>query len=266
MNRQILHPLIIAARPDAWPPPNRRGDSAALVLPDQFLKQTRDTLVWSGDLPEVGRGFVKMYRHRSPLSWCAKRLIAYRAEREYRRLLVLHGAGVPCAEPLMCAAGRSPEHGRYEVLVTREIPHARQFKAYLAAARAGGRKPDLAPLFRTIRKMHAAGIYHGTLTPNNIVVSEPPGGPVSFHVVDLPRAIAFSGDVAATRMARYDLTHFLHRSSEFVDLEVCLPVLDLYPDLDREAFLRKLSSYRPGKWMRYRLRNEFGWRARLHLR
>jgi hypothetical protein len=80
-------------------------------------------------------------------------------------------------------------------------------------------------------------------------------------VVDLPRAVAFPHDLAGTPMARFDLLHFVHRTEPYLGREVLLGVLGLYPDIGREEFLRDLAAYRPGKWFRWRLRQEFVRRA-----
>lgn len=235
-----------------------------LVLPETYQKETHDTLVWTGRTERGVRVVYKMYRRRGLLTWWKEHLTRSRARREFDRALILHEAGVPCCEPLVCAAGVDPAHGRFWVIGTREIPAPRKLAHFLKEASERGARPDLSALFRTIRSMHAAGVWHGTLTPNNIVVSEPPGEAPSFHVVDLPRAVDFPYDVAPARMGWYDLLHFVHRTSAFVDQAVCVDVLEQYdfPVAKQDAFRRHLARYRPSKSLRYRLRNEFELTAR----
>jgi len=239
------------------------GDPVSLERPSTFFKEAYETLVWVADTPAGERAFYKMYRRRTLPSWWKGKALRYRAEREYDRLLVLAQAGVGCSEPLACLVGSGAEHGRYEIVVTREIPHARKLAEYLREQKKAGREPELGALFAAIRRMHAAGVYHGTLTPNNIVVSEPPGQAPAFHVVDLPRAVDFPYDLEGTRMAWYDLIHFVCRTSDFVGREPCLPVLDAYmvPTWSRDRFLKHLERYRPNKGLRIWLRNEFGFRS-----
>ena len=233
-------------------------------LPSSFEKATRDTLVWTGETENGIRVVQKMYRHRGLPAWGTEVLARSRARREYDRALVLHNAGVPCCEPVVCAVGVCREHGRFWIIGTREIPCPRKLAHFLEEASKHGTEPELAALFETVRRMHAAGVWHGTLTPNNIVISEPPGAPAAFHVVDLPRAVDFPYDVADARMGWWDLLHFVHRTSALIDRAVCLGVLAQYEFTPgkQDAFRRRLANYRPSKGLRYRLRNEFEWTAR----
>ena len=237
--------------------------SVDLRLPDRLIKDSYETLVWGDELPDGTRGVFKLYRHRNLFRWWSGKCARCRAEREYDRLLILQQAGVNCAEPLFFGRGRDRLHGRYEIICTREIPHAGQLKAYLMDQKRRNGNPDLSRLMKTLRSLHAAGVYHGSLTPNNIVVSQPPGEDPSFYVVDLPRGIDFPYDLGPTKMGWYDIVHFIHRTSAEAGEETCLAVLDVYGFSDRkkEQLMQFLRAYKPSKWLRYRLRNEFGLNA-----
>ena len=237
--------------------------SVDLRLPDKLIKDSYETLVWGDELPDGTRGVFKLYRHRNIFRWWSGKCARCRAEREYDRLLILHQAGVNCAEPLFFGRGRDRLHGRYDIICTREIPHAGQLKAYLMDQKKRNGNPDLSRLMKTLRSLHAAGVYHGSLTPNNIVVSQPPGEDPSFYVVDLPRGTDFPYDLGPTKMGWYDIVHFIHRTSAEAGEEACLAILDVYGFSDRKKaqLMQFLRAYKPSKWLRYRLRNEFGLNA-----
>ena len=264
MSNRTITATVCISRTDALGQDSQPGGSITIDLPSTFFKDTTETRVWASAMPRGARVFFKLYRHRSLASVLAGRFVRCRAEREYARLLILYRAGVRCCEPLVFARGRSREDGRFELIGTREIPYARQLKAFLAEARDAGRTPDLTGLFATIRSMHTAGVYHGSLTPNNLVVSEEPGRPPEFYVVDLPRGIDFPHSLKGTPMAWYDLVHFVYRTGAEAGRENCLGILDTYgfTPAEKKKFLAFLETYQPTKFLRWRLRNEFTWAAR----
>jgi hypothetical protein len=234
--------------------PVQKGQSIHLNLPAEFIKDTRGTMVWEdriADVPIV----LKTYGHRNLAVWLEAKLRRTRAEREFDRLTILHKAGVQTCEPFYVGRGKDAKHGRYEILATRTIPHAVQLRAFLAEHPDA----DLAPLFQTIRDMHYAGIYHGSLTLNNLLVSVPPDEEPSFYVVDLPRALDFPYDLKVSRPAWYDLVHFIYRVSEAVDRKPLRGILDLYPftAAQRQNFEKFLDAYKPSKRLRFQLRSEF---------
>ena len=267
-NSELVRPVVQSVR--ALGDYLHRGEPWEIKLPDKFMKKVDHTYVWSNEVDPGVRMFFKMYRHRHLTTWLKSKATRFRAEREYDRLCILHQAGVPCSEPLVFAYGTSPEHGRYEVLGTREIPYARKMAIYLRSAEDSGEQVDLSLLFQTIRQMHAAGVYHGTLTPYNILVSEPPDGPNSFYVIDLPRAVDFARDLLGTKMAWYDLIHFTYRTSAYIGLDACLPLLELYDftDEDKQRFKAQLAHYRTSKLRRFHRRNKLNlkawWEKRRH--
>ncbi len=267
MIEHTIRPVIKSVR--ALDPDLRTGALWELRLPDEFMKKVHHTFVWSDEVASGVRMFFKMYRHRKLPTWWKSKALRFRAEREYDRLNILHQAGVPCSEPMLFACGVSPEHGRYEVLGTREVPYSRKMADFLRDFKDVELRPNLTALFQTIRRMHTAGVYHGTLTPNNIVVSEPPGEPVAFHVIDVPRAIDFPWDLRGTKMAWFDLIHFTYRTAPFIGVDACLPILKEYEFSanHRDRFLRHLMGYRTSKLLRLRLKYEFAvkaWLAKRH--
>jgi hypothetical protein len=180
---------------------------------ETVLKAEDKTLIWTEPLAGDGRAVVKMYRRRGVLDPVRHWFVPYRAEREHRLLGRLFECGVPCAEPLSWSHGSDRRHGRHEILVTREIPSAVPLKDLLRADPAAAR--DLAPLFALARQMHDAGVAHGAFYAANILVSGPAGAPPRFHVIDLAHGCRFSGGIAGTRPADYDVLDML-RSIERV--------------------------------------------------
>lgn len=260
---RVLRPFVRKIRSDAMSSCYGADGSLELRLPEEFIKEVRETLVWSAEVARETRIVFKLYRHLDLLKWWRGHLFRGRAEREYDRLRVLFEAGVRCCEPVVFARNVSAEDGRYELLGTREIDGVRKMRVMLESSDGTREAPDLDPLFETVRSMHAAGVYHGTLTPNNIVVRTPPGKAFAYYVIDLPRAFDFPYDLAGTRMAWCDLLHFVHRHSAVRKTPEWLRILDYYgfSESNKARFREALNRYHPTKHMRYRNRVEFGIRS-----
>ncbi len=219
----------------------------------RILKDEPRTLIWIEQLADGTPAVLKLYRHR-PLA------LGRRARREYEGLQVIEKAGLPTTSPLFWAIGRNPAFGRFELLATRLIPHARPLREILRGGPAAC--PDLDPLFRDVARLHAAGLCHGALIPRNILAY---GDPLRFAIMDVPRNARFSRDIRGTRMARFDL------------LDLCQELL-MYGAPDRRAhwlaayglapeaagiLLERASTYRSSRDLRNWLRLEFQVRARL---
>jgi len=227
----------------------------------RVIKRERHTVVWSQELKGGTRAVLKMYRRRSALTARRERLLTFRAEREYRVLRHLHSAGIACPEPLFWCHGHSEQNGHWEVLATREIEGARSLASFI------GRQTDsldFARLFRSLRRMHDSGVFHGSLFVSNLLVAPRPDGGKNLLVTDAPRALLFSGSIVGTRMALYDL---LDLSEVLLRVFDCMGDLDAYglADRDRQRFLRLWPTYTPSKVRRQVLRGEFMIRAALRL-
>jgi len=193
------------------PPELRR----ALVFPgaNPRIKEEDTTHVWRLQLALPGLialGVVKLYRRQGAWSRFWGRVSTSRVQREFDALCVLADSGVPCSQPLAWGWGFAPEHGYFELLVTREIPGAISLKQQVATGDPRLRAGDFQPLFDTLRRMHEHGVYHGALWPKNILVARTPGGTWGFHLIDLARAVRFPGTICGTAMARFDLLSLLY--------------------------------------------------------
>jgi hypothetical protein len=228
-----------------------------------MLKVEPETLVWkapAGDAPAI----YKMYRRRGAVSWWRERHSRFRVQREHESLVYLRRSGVSCAPPVAWGYGTHPEHGRFEVLVTLEVPNAQTMGAYVSSHP----EPDeglLASAFALVRRMHRCGVYHGRLDLRNMLAAGPKPGQMACHIIDTPQAIVFPADIAATRMARHDLMHFAPPFVRAYGADFGRRMLTAYgltePLLGRA--IARLPSYRTSRHGRNWYRFEFGLRALL---
>lgn len=229
----------------------------AFAVPEEqaLIKNEERTLVWRQE-PGLGEAtVVKMYRRRGCVDWQGERLFKFRVQREYQALLVLESAGVPCSAPLLWGFGTATEHGRFEILVTREIPGAISLKQAFTPGAASLTAEDLLPLFHLVRQLHRCGMYHGALYPKNILVTRPPDRGLAFRLIDLARSQRFPKSIQGTAMARYDLLGLLHGLTHLRPGILCEVLLARYGLAEAEIreLLAQLARYRPTRHLRNRL-------------
>jgi len=217
-----------------------------------LIKAEFGTLVWSESLPGGGRAIMKMYRRRPFYDPVRRWFLPYRAEREFKVLSHLVRHGVACSEPLSWSHGHHDPHGRFELLVTREVAGATALDKLL---KQRGAVTDLSPLLRLTRRMHDSGVSHGGMAPRNILVSFPVAGAPTFHIIDMSYSHIFPRGIAGTRMATFDLFDLIYRIGTHFPAERCRAWLADY-GLDESAvqkLLRGLEHYRPrGHWAHLR--------------
>ncbi|NUO08858.1 MAG: hypothetical protein HUU08_09310 [Candidatus Brocadia sp.] len=237
----------------------------SLIIPDTkaFIKSEKRTLVWRKTVGNSEATVVKMYRHRGFVDWHRERLFNFKVQREYEALHVLESAGVPCSVPLLWGFGSASEHGRFEILVTREIPAAVNLKEAFRANTASVVPDDLPALFDVVRQMHQCGIYHGALLPKNILVTSVSQRRPTFCLVDLIRALHFPADIQRTVMARYDLLSLMHGLTNLHPGINCETLLSHYGlgRTDTRELLDRLVWYRSTRHLRNRLAFQFKIRA-----
>ncbi|MBF8292864.1 MAG: hypothetical protein HW392_1691 [Steroidobacteraceae bacterium] len=227
--------------------------TAARAEPGQALiKAEYGTLVWSEPLQGGGRAIMKMYRRRPFYDPVRRWFLPYRAEREFKVLSHLVRHGVACSEPLSWSHGHHDPHGRFELLVTREVAGATALDKLL---KEPGAVTDLSPLLRLTRRMHDSGVSHGGLAPRNILVSFPVAGAPTFHIIDMSYSHIFPRGIAGTRMATFDLLDLVYRIGSHFPAQRCSAWLATY-GLDASAvqkLMRGLERYRPrGHWAHLR--------------
>ena len=229
--------------------------------PGQILiKAEHGTLVWSEPLPDGGCAVMKLYRRRPFYDPLRRWFIPYRAEREFNLLSYLVRHGVPCSEPLSWSHGKRDPHGRFELLVTREVAGATALDQLLQRP---GTVTDLGPLLRLVRRMHDAGVSHGGMAPRNILVTAPDSPMPGFHIIDMSYSHVFPQGIAGTRMATFDLLDLTYRMQRFFPTEHCRVWLADYgldePEIDR--LLGALERYRPVRPWSHLRRGETDLRA-----
>lgn len=218
------------------------------------IKDDPETLIWPQALSDGRRAIVKMYRQRGALALARERLSRFRVQREYEALVRLSASGVPCSEPLGWAHGRSDEHGRYELLATLEIPAARSL---MELVRDGGvRELDLAPLFRSVRRMHEGGAFHGALKLHNVLGARGSGGEFGFHVIDMPRALLYRGSIVGTPMGEFDLLRLATDAARILGWPAERVPLAAYglDEAERARILARMPGFKATKGVRLRIR------------
>ena len=211
---------------------------------ETLIKAESKSLIWSEPLPDGGRSVVKMYRRRGLLDPLRRLAVPYRAEREFGLLARLRASGIPCPEPIRWTHGNEKRHGRFEILVTREIPCTVPLTSLLKRARSA--VPDLAPLFRLARRMHENGVAHGAFYPPNILVTVPTGNSPQYHLIDLAHGCHFRKDIVGSRPATYDVLDMLRGIERLMPLHECPRWLAGYGDGPDGTwrFLKKLEGHR----------------------
>jgi tRNA A-37 threonylcarbamoyl transferase component Bud32 len=226
-----------------------RGDVSQNVqgaVPSIF-KSERNTLVWRQRLSEHDTAAVfKLYRHINVFKLLRSKLgPGRRVIREFAALARMTAAGVPCSEPLGIVCGRTRESGICEALVTRLVEGSVTLEEMAAGGR-GFAHIDLAPLFRHLRRMHKAGVYHGALSPRNIMVTQDVDNPPAFHLIDMERSILFPCDITDMRMARRDLISLCMYISRYEGTPRVSSLIAAYgiPESERDNFMRDLGGFR----------------------
>jgi tRNA A-37 threonylcarbamoyl transferase component Bud32 len=227
------------------------------------MRVERGVLVWSAECDDTTRIVFKMYRYRGMWTSFRERVTRFRVEREYQSLCHLVQHDIPCSIPLFWTRGYCRRQGYYEILAMREIEDATPLGVLVTPGADPDGVGDLAPLFRIVRRMHSSGLHHGALVARNILVTTGADGSWSFHVIDMPRALAFPRDVFDTRMGRIDLMDLTRSLLPVLGDERCLALLESY-GMDAgggRSLLETLEGYRCTRHTRNRLQGEFKLRS-----
>ncbi len=226
------------------------------ALPGQTrIKDEFHTLIWSEPLPGGGRQVIKMYRRQPFYETWRRWFLPCRSEWEHRVLARLLRHGIAGPEPLWWRRELHPQYGRCDLLATRENEGAIALDLLLQQT---GATPDLAPVFRLLRRLHDLGVSHGALMPRNILVSLPAGGPPAFQLIDFARSRQFPGAITGTRVASFDLRSLLHAVRGRIPVAQAPGWLAAYGLADAAArrLLRQTAGHRPGRPWRHLRRME----------
>jgi len=226
-------------------------------IPERFIKKEKRTWIWNGPFEGIRTAVFKLYRKGSFSSAACRTFWTPRAQREYRALLKLQERGVACTEPVLWGHGKSRDHGRVQVLITREVPGSGSIRDQVRGRRLELDGEIISQVSDRAREMHRTGVYHGAFSWKNLLVGRSPGGGLLVHVADLARSLIFPRDIAGSRMADIDLLHFCSHMNRVLGKEPCRQFLRDYGLDARSAarILDELSRYDPeNKRWRQRIR------------
>lgn len=232
--------------------------------PEIFLKQEDKTFVWEQNIQDV-EAVIKVYLHRSFLARWREKIFQFRVERELKALTKLYQTNIPTSQPLFWGYGDCTQFGRIEALAMRKIPNAIPLKEFLQKVDKKTNLLKLKILFQHIRQMHEVGIYHGALSPKNILVTVAPATLPTFYIIDMAQSILFSRTITGKKFAWHDLLH-IAKGLKFYCQHVDIPPLLThygFSEAKIEAFIQSLNRYNPSKHTRNYLRGEFLFRRLL---
>jgi len=232
--------------------------------PETFLKQEHKTLLWEQNVQDV-EAVIKVYCHRSFLTRWREKTFQFRVEREFEALSKLYRVNIPTSQPLFWGYGNCAQFGRIEALAMRKIPNVIPLKEFLQKVDKKTDPLKFEILFQHIRQMHEAGIYHGALSPKNILVTASPATLPTFYIIDMAQSILFSKAITGAKFAWYDLLN-IARGLKFYCQHVDIPPLLAhygFSEAKIEAFTQSLNQYNPSKHTRNYLRGEFLFRRLL---
>lgn len=230
-----------------------------MEVPQDLIKEEPDTLIYAWPLEGEARLILKVYRRVGILHWMRKRLVGFRARREFHALGALQAASVDCCEPLFWGIGRCPEHGRFEFLGTREIPGAVTLQETMPRLAPRERAEVLEQLYEKVARMHHRGVYWGAPFLGNVLVSPRDGWSGRVMIVDLEKSVRFPGDIRGSRMALFDLINLVTTTRRYagqVKVRQALVRYGLAVDEIRRV-LAAADAFRSTKFQRYRRRAEF---------
>lgn len=229
------------------------GDTCALSPPPgaAIIKDEDRTLIWSQTLPDGDRVVAKMYRHRNLIDFWRERLFRFRVQREFETLERMVRHEVPCSEPVFWTYGRSPENGRYEILVTHEIADPTPVRELILSGRDHTSGLDLWPLFQGVRRMHTAGVYHGALNTRNVLLAAG-----HYYIIDSPRSLLYRGSIEGQFAAWADMLCLCHNLCYFSKQSPDTLPIDAYgwDAQTQKEFLDALAGYSRQRIQRWRVR------------
>ena len=169
-----------------------------------------DASAWIG-YSKSRRRVLKIHRERRWLLW-RNLLRLSPAEREAKALVRLLERDLPV--PALVRVETTRRCGFYATssLEMEFLPGTRPLSDLMGERPASWPRELMPILGRLVSAMHQGRVYHGHLTPKNILVG-PPGrdGHRGVHLIDLECAVCFDGELP--RIARrLDLAHFLRRA------------------------------------------------------
>ncbi len=211
----------------------RAKPSGSIVSPyniesGKVIKAEPQCRIWFEQLEDGTPAVIKMYYQRGVHNFVRQKILGFRVRKEYEALKALEEIGIPCTRPLFYDYGYCRERGFFELLATREIPGATSLASTLASRPSESSDIDLAPLFQMVYTMHKGGVYHGRLSPKNILVQQTNKSQVKFFILDMPHAQLFSTSILDKTIAWYDILQLVSKLERFLGIGYCRPFLAGY--------------------------------------
>jgi hypothetical protein len=239
--------------------PGWRRGVLVVDVPAHPIKEDRGTVVFPWPPDGDGRQILKVYGEMGTFNWMRKLVVGYRARREFSTLAVLRAAAVDCCEPLYWGTGRSPEHGRFEMIATREVPRTVTLAGRAASLAPAERAEVLGRAAEQLARAHAAGVYHGAPFLTNVLVCAAGTSTSGIMWVDLEKSICFARDIRGSRMAVFDLVNLVNSIYKFMGTGHARAALGRYGLVDAEAqrVFAAVEAFHSSKIQRRRRRIEY---------
>jgi tRNA A-37 threonylcarbamoyl transferase component Bud32 len=224
---------------------------------EKVIKAEAKCLIWSEQLVDGTSAVMKMYYRRGFANFIRGIILNFRVKREFRILKHLASSGVPCSIPLYWTFGYCKEYGFYEILHTRQIPNTISLRTLLSSEAISDRSIDLDPLFQLVYNMHRCGVYHGALSPKNILIDTTGNAQVKFYSIDFARGWLFPGSIIGKQMAWFDLLKLVRDIESDIGIGCCQPYLAQY-GLEKgaiESFYRDAGRYQSYSRKQKRIKN-----------
>ena len=198
------------------------------IDPAKTIKAEAKCLIWPMKLEDTTQAIVKMYYRRGIVNFIRGKILNFRSQREYKMLSRLNRNGISCSIPLFWTSGYCKKYGFYETLCTRQISGTKSMTDFLTPNRAIKEDIDLASLFQMIHMMHKCGVYHGSLSTKNILISAGDKGTPKYYLIDLARGWLFPGSIIGTKIAWYDILKIVRSIENDLGIGYCMPYLPRY--------------------------------------
>lgn len=192
------------------------------------IKAEAKTLIWSEQLEDGSTAILKMYYRMGLVNFIRKKILTFRAEREFTVLRHLDRKGIPCSKPIFWNYGYCRKYGFYEILATRKVTNTIALNNFLGSKTATNKNIDLEPLFEAVGNMHKYGVYHGALSTKNILVDATDDGQTKYYIIDFSRALLFQDSIAGKKIAWYDLLKLVRKIESSISIGYCQPYIVQY--------------------------------------
>ena len=198
------------------------------IYDSNTLKAEAKTLIWSEPIEDGSTAILKMYYRMGLVNFIRKKILTFRAEREFAILRHLDRKGIPCSKPLYWNSGYCRKYGFHEILATRKVTNTIALNNYLGSQTVTNKNIDLGPLFEAVGNMHQYGVYHGALSTKNILIDAGDNDQAKYYIIDFSRALLFQNSISGKKIAWYDLFKLVRKIESNISIGYCQPYIVQY--------------------------------------